>query len=624
MSPVSPLAHGEFLYFHGHLAHAGRLWLSDEQIAFDPHELERIAGSLPWRVALSEVRRVEHLGMESILVVETGADTYRCQGAASLALYRRLLPLLVRQRAHDLELAPLPAAGRVLVHAPATRLRKGAIDVAGHLWMTPGRLRFVPVGVGRLVGAGAEFDLALADIATLERDAADDTLACHGSQQVYTVKSPAAAQVYALWQALRKRREADREEGACYAARYVLPQGAVSGQLVVAPHRWRFVADVLRSGTGNQALSAAWDVEVECARAHALSAEPGALTVHLESGTRRFELLEAEQLLDALPTLWTRAPATGEAELDEAGIYRHAAALERLAVSWSWVIGVDVLAEPILAGPVILHLPERRLERHQLLLTSSAIVLLPDEGPSAERGAVVFRHLGGLDPRSPELRRSRIDLQIGAQRVSLHPRGGRAFVERFWDQLPAGLTSSNARGGTAASADAASLPLPVSEQRVDNRRESYRVSPVEDRIGTLKVRVLPHEALPATGEPPGEETSAPAPPLVEGQVLAYVLKDVSPEGMGVWLERALPLGTRVEVQLQEGAARFAVGALVVNCRSLGAAEPRVHCGLRLTEPEGALRQRIQSLWTQLQRQRVATRERLRPPLAGMEGASPRS
>lgn len=608
MTSSSVLAQGEFLHLQGHLAHAGRLLLSAEQLIFEPNELERIAGAISWHLPLSDIRRIEHLGVESVLVIEGEAGSHRYQGPASLSLYRRLLPLLVQLRVHDPQLAPLPSTGRVLVHAPATRIRRGAIDVAGHLWMTPGRLRFVPVGVGRLVGAGAEFDLAVSDIVAAHLDEVEGTIECQGTHDVHLVKSTAAGKIYALWQALKKTRVAEHLEGACYPARHGVSGGVTSGQLIVTSHRWRFIADTLRTGTDIRPVSADWDVEIDPGRAHALSAEPGHLTIHLEGAPRRFELLEAEQILDALPSHWARGPAPGGAALDEAGAYRDALDVERLALGWSWVIGADVLAEPILAGPVVLHLPERRLERHQLLLTSSAIVLLPDEGPGAERGAVVFRHLGGLDPASPELRRSRIDLQIGPQLVSLHPRGGRVFVERFWDQLPASLTSSRPR--PAAAAPAGATLHPASDLQIDNRRESYRVAPVHDREGTLQVRLLPHDAASGSEGPRGALLVA------EGERLPYVLKDVSPEGMGVWLDLTLPVGTRVEVQLSEAAASFGVHAVVVNRRPVLGTPGRYHTGLRITEPEGALRQRVQTLWTQMQRQRVATRDRYRDQLDG--------
>ena len=590
---------GDFLYRRENVAWAGNCSLYDEYLWFRPDALDRLAGAHPWRLPLQEITDLDVAGRDCKLCLKTAERSFVLEGAPTLELHRVLRQALAQIENKNNALVPADRDARVFYHGELSLALAGGKPVTGEVALSPKSLRFVPRGGRRTGETNAEIVIYLADIQHFEFRRDESILFLQMETNELEVSGANTAVLAEVLNFLRSQRSQSLQSSLAHRVRWFTGEHASFGQLVITPRRIRFVSeDEALVDVGDGA-----DVELPAGRISGLYADPKTLTVRSAAGFHYFEISEAATLLDQLAATWANQPNPLEPQLDDQGQFADEAAIQRLALTWSWVIEAELLNQPLVAGPVLLHIPGVRLERHFLLLTEQAFLLLPMEGPTTEGGAIVFRNIGGLDPSAPELRRDRLEFQIGGHNVQLLPRGGAAFVSLFWDSIPRRIASP-----------------PESEKVVrrkrralteydDNRRESYRVSPVERHVGTITILALPEEHVSEFEYEtlPPEDADTTRRVLRVGDQLQYEMRDVSVEGMGVVMQEPLPSGATVEVDLFDNDSVFSVQAEVVNTRALASKKHPFHSGLRVEEPEGETRIRVQGLWTSMQRERAARR-----------------
>lgn len=595
-----PIFRGDLVYRKGRLAFAGNCSLTDDFLWFRPEALDRLAGARPWRLALDEVQRLELLGIECQLVISTAERNYELEGAGTLLLHRALRERM-ESMAHEHKSWRVHEDKRVIFEASMSLALPGGKPLQGEVSLTPKSFRFLPKSIRRPSEAVPDITIFIPDVHEVELRRDEAMLVLTTESSVLEVSGADAPILAEILRFLRSHQSRRLDTSLARRVRHYTEKEAAHGQLVVTSHRIRFVSevDVLKEGGDSS------DVELPAARVGGLYADPRTLTVRTPEGLHYFEMPEAGALVDQLAATWSHPTRAFVPALDAAGQFAERSDVQRLALTWSWVIEAELLQQPLLAGPVLLHIPGLRLERHILMLTHNAFLLLPVEGPTTEGGAIVFRNIGGLDPTAPELRRDRLEFQIGGRNVQLLPHGGAAFVSLFWDSIPRRIASAPE---VVQKAQRKRSALTTYE---DNRRESYRVSPVERYVGTMTVLAIPSQHVPEFeyDETPanGEEEEAVRRLIKAGDQLQYEMRDVSVEGMGVVMQEPLPTGAKVQVDLFDADSVFSIDAEVVNTRALPSKKYPFHSGLRVDEPEGDTRVRIQGLWTSLQRQRAARR-----------------
>lgn len=594
-----PIFRGDFLYRKERLTWAGTCSLFEDFLWFRPEALDRLGGAQPWRLPVDEIQDFDLHGIECKLVLSSAERVFELEGAATVALHQALRQLFVQREHPKTGRFPQGREKRIFYHAELSLALPGGKPLSGEVSITPKALRFVPKALRRPAEAIPEITIYIADLQEVEWRREESVMLLRTETSVLEV---AGAEVAALVEILRFLRGQQRRKlhtSTVHRVRWFNETKACYGQLVVTSHRLRFVseADV------NKEDGTSFDVELPAARVGGLYADPKTMTVRTPEGLHYFEMGEAAALVDQLAITWAAQSSPLDPRLDDFGQFADAADMQRLALTWSWVIEAELLNKPLLAGPVLLHIPGVRLERHFLLLTAQAFLLLPMEGPTTEGGAIVFRNIGGLDPSAPELRRDRLEFQVGGHNVQLMPRGGAAFVSLFWDSVPRRLAA------VPASEQSTRRKRMALTEYDDNRRQSYRVSPVDRYIGTMTVLSLPEGHFPEfeydTTIP--QEANEERRIIRSGDQLQYEMRDVSVEGMGVVMQEPLPFGAKVQVDLFDAESIFSIHAEVVNTRPLPSKKYPFHSGLRVDEPEGATRVRIQGLWTSLQRQRAARR-----------------
>ena len=594
-----PIFRGDFLYRNERMAWAGSCSLHEEYLWFRPEALDRLGGAQPWRIPLSEITDLSLMGRDCRLSISNQARSFVLEGAATLELHRALRTTLAQLQQKSTPLRPADRESRWFYQGELNLALAGGKPVLGEIAVSPKSIRFVPKTGRRGGETNAEIMIYLADVLRFEMRREESILTLHLDTHDLEVSGANATVLAEILQFLRSQRSQSLQSSVAYRVRWFTGERASFGQLVITPHRIRFVSEgeaLVESGDGA-------DVELPAGRISGLYADSKTLTVRTTAGFHYFEINEAASLLDQLATTWASQQNPLEPALDAKGQFAEEADVQRLALTWSWVIEAELMERPLVAGPVLLHIPGIRLERHFLMLTEQAFLLLPMAGPTTEGGAIVFRNIGGLDPSAPELRRDRLEFQIGGHKVQLLPRGGAAFVSLFWDSIPRKIASP------PESAQAIRRKRRALTEYDDNRRESYRVSPVERHVGTITILALPeaHVAEFEYETLPPQDAETERRPLRVGDQLQYEMRDVSVEGMGVVMQEPLPSGALVEVDLFDQESAFSIQAEVVNTRALASKKYPFHSGLRVEEPEGETRIRVQGLWTAMQRERAARR-----------------
>ncbi len=89
------LASGDALHHRGVLAHPGKLVLTGQMLCYEPtRALDRMAGARELDLPVCRIRSAEVAGLDRVLTVEVGEETFRFTGEGARAAHRVLAPML--------------------------------------------------------------------------------------------------------------------------------------------------------------------------------------------------------------------------------------------------------------------------------------------------------------------------------------------------------------------------------------------------------------------------------------------------------------------------------------------------------------------------------------------------
>jgi PilZ domain len=473
-------------------------------------------------------------------------------------------------------LSPSPATRFA---GPAVLRRDAFFDADGIVSLSERHLRFEPSRLARWSGPEARRELALSRLERVTLHPSRRRVEVAGDGSTLTLCGPLAPRLYAVLRAWL-------DDGALRATLWEAkaPTGMLSphGILAITSRRVFFVMSRATAAFGehdgefdllHEAVTCAWVV---------------GRRIMLGAAERRWEVevSDAGAVVDDLARGLRRVPYRTEPATSARGAFEDSHDITKSLRRWGIDDDEGAVSPPRLAGPAVVHRAGLEVSRYDLVLSGEAVRLLPPEGPAGGRALVSasVRDLG--PPRDARASASMVVLRGTDGPLPILPRGCARFARDLWRCLPPRAPSS--RPDVFAPACAPSTPAALDEL---NRRASLRLPP--PRPVEVQLTLLREVTVGARGVE-----------RVQGETHPCELLDVSAEGIGLALDRALSPTSEVLVRLRDGSTHFLVPARVVHVRATSTAGVWRH-GLEV--PAGATWARgwLQRYWSALQRESLS-------------------
>lgn len=471
-------------------------------------------------------------------------------------------------------LSPSPATRFA---GPAVLRRDALFDADGIVSLSEHHLRFEPSRLARWSGPEARREIALSRIERVALHPSRRRVEVTGHGDELVLCGPLAPRLYAVLRA-------QLDDG---ALRATLWEAKTPGAML-SPHGILGVTSrrVLYVIASSPAAFGGRGDEIDVPHDAVTYATADGRRLMLGTAERRWEVevADAGAVVDELARWLRRVPYRTEPVTSERGAYEVTNDITKSLRRWN-IDDEELAVSPArLAGPALVHRAGREVSRYDLVLSGESVRLLPPEGPEGGRAAVSAR-VSDLGPPRDESASAAVVVLRGLDGpLPVFPRGGVCFARDLWRCVPPRVPSMRPDVfGPEPSA-------PTSQDEF-NRRASLRLPPphpVEAQLTLLReVRV---------GERGIER--------VQGETHPCDLLDVSAEGIGLSLDRALPPSAEVLVRLRDGSTHFLVPARVVHVRASSTAGVWRH-GLEVPASAATARGWLQRYWAVLQRDVLA-------------------
>jgi hypothetical protein len=475
-------------------------------------------------------------------------------------------------------LSPSPATRFA---GPAVLQRDALFDADGIVLLSEAHLRFEPSRLARWSGPDAHREIALARIERVALHPSRRRVDVAGDGAPLTLCGPLAPRLYAVLRA-------HLDDGALRATLWEAkaPTGMLSphGILAITSRRVFFVTSRATAPFG------AHDGEFDLLHEAVTCAWVVGRRLVLGTAERRWEVevSDAGAIVDDLARCLRRVPYRTEPVTSARGAFEVSDDITKSLRRWGIDDDEGAVSSPRLAGPAVVHRAGLEVSRYDLVLSGEAVWLLPPEGPAGGRALVsaCVRDLGPPRDASASASASMVVLRGADGPLPILPRGCARFARDLWRCIPPRAPSS--RPDVFVPACAPSTPAELDEF---NRRASLRLPP--PRPVEAQLTLLREVTVGARGVE-----------RVQGETHPCELLDVSAEGIGLALDRALSPTSEVLVRLRDGSTHFLVPARVVHVRATSTAGVWRH-GLEV--PAGATWARgwLQRYWSALQRDALA-------------------
>lgn len=592
MGETQPLFRGEFLHRTGILARVGHLTLTEDELSFEHGRVDRLAGAKPWSVPIEQVKAVKVVGLDRAVVVKAADAEYKLSGGTTSLLRDRLAALLAQRDGTADDKVRYEPGERVILYGPGVLFRPRWLDASGVAELTTSRFRFNPSFSARISGPNAALDLRIGDIVDVRLVGVRRVLEIELKNGVRRIGGPLASAFFVSILALREGGDTSAVRTTVYAG--TIRNGALAhpGQMVVTQHRVRFVT----TGMLDAMVGVKEDLDIALADIVRADAEDKTIVIRAGNDEHTFELDHADRCLDAIAPLVAAVPTAGEPALDERGAFA-TAELEQLITGWSEAIEPELLEEPRLATPVVVHTGGNRLHRRFLVQTKRAAFILPIRGPAGDKKRLtVIRYDEGLEPLGQDLNRNDLELKTTKRTLRLLTRTGNKLVKAFWDGVPEIGPREQPRGEKVLEPTEAG----------SERREAYRVALPMTVMCRVTIMTL-GDGVESSGKKPAKIHKSPV-ELKAKMTFEGRLCDISAHGLGMTMEVPIPAGSEVLVQSDVTDCKFKVLAKIVHHRAEGEDSPLFRHGVRVWDPDADSRARMQKAWAAYQRDEL-TREK---------------
>jgi hypothetical protein len=582
------LVHGECLDLRQPMAYAGVLTITNKRVHFSPSRLNRAIGASEWELPIVRIDEVLLSGLQPVMTIKAGAATLRLMGRDVELLYERLKVLHLSHIGESLKDARFEPGERVLCHLSVAMELNRFMWIKGWVTLTDRRFRFKPSRkFEQLILQTTEIDAPLSIIRAGNLDVLRKRLELRIKHKIVVFRGAPLPRLYAFMNVLARDGGEANLIGVEPAS---LHRGLLAqhGQLASTNNRLFFVS----SGALEAMIGTREELDIQLRDLRRIeiqgSVEPRLV---IYTGDARHELTlanPADKLMSLVPALlhvdgWDDPDCSN----DECSISLMDA--EKLLEVWLPRLGISP-SLVLLAGPAVHMSTKPGVRRGWILLTATEVVFLPVGGPGSKERPMVMQSQMLVAPLVEDELGPQLRLMTHGVTIRVLPRGGTAFVERFWELWR----------------DERLKLLEVTRERIRQRREEQKLQRREARTGFNRrevYRVVFPAPIPCiisvTGEYPeemGQHIEAEAINLSEGGVCVY-----SPE--------ALKIDQEVVLRFEDETLGGLLPGRVVHYRKLR--KKRFRLGIEFIDIEVNLQLTVRNVVMDIQREDLALRAEMR-------------